>query len=371
MRALITTDTVGGVWTFTQELAGQLLSRGWSINLVNLGRAPSEPQQRWFEQTASQWSGQFSWAALDVPLEWMEENHRAWAEAAPALVRMAREFGAELLHSNQLCFGALPVNIPRIVTAHSDVLSWARACREAPLEDSPWLRRYLELVRPGLSQAHAIVTPTEWMANSLLEEFPLRKRPLVIPNGRTIPEPEDSSRKLQAIIAGRLWDEAKNVGMLREVRSPIPLLLAGDAHAGAGTTKVAPTGVTFLGSLASEELLQIFRESAMYLCTSRYEPFGLAPLEAALCGCAVLANDIPSLREVWRDGALYFHDADSLTALLNQLCNAPDELSAAQQRSLERARMFTGSRMAAGYEHLFQHWITHAEEARLCPTVSA
>lgn len=74
MRALITTDTVGGVWTFTQELAGQLLSRGWSINLVNLGRAPSEPQQRWFEQTASQWSGQFSWAALDVPLEWMEET---------------------------------------------------------------------------------------------------------------------------------------------------------------------------------------------------------------------------------------------------------------------------------------------------------
>lgn len=371
MRALITTDTVGGVWTFTHELAGQLLSRGWFIHLVSLGPALSDVQQRWFNRTASQWSGQFSWAALDVPLEWMEENDRAWDEAAPALVRMAQEFGAEVLHSNQFCFGALPVNIPRIVTAHSDVLSWARACREAPLEDSPWLRQYLELVRRGLSQAHAIIAPTEWMANSLLDDFPLQKRPLVIPNGRTFGPAECASRNLQAITAGRLWDEAKNVAMLGEVQSPVPLLIAGDAQGGSGTTKVAPTGVTFLGSLASEELLRIFSESAMYLCTSRYEPFGLAPLEAALCGCAVLANDIPSLREVWRDGAVYFHDADSLTALLNQVSKAPDELSAAQQRSLERARMFTGSRMAAGYEHLFRHWITHAEEARLCPAVSA
>lgn len=371
MRALITTDTVGGVWTFTQELAGQLLSRGWCIHLVSLGRAPSERQQRWFEQTASEWTGQFSWASLDVPLEWMGENDHAWDEAAPALVRMAQEFGAEVLHSNQMCFGALPVHIPRIVTAHSDVLSWARACREAPLEDSAWLRQYLTLVRAGLARADAIVAPTEWMANSLLNDFPLRKRPLVIPNGRTINPAESSHRKLQAITAGRLWDEAKNVGMLGDVQSPVPLLIAGDAQGVSGTTKVAPTGVTFLGSLASEELLRIFRESAMYLCTSRYEPFGLAPLEAALCGCAVLANDIPSLREVWRDGALYFHDADSLTALLNQLSEAPDELSAAQQRSLERGRRFTADRMAGGYDQLFQHWITHAEEARLCPAVSA
>ena len=54
-----------------------------------------------------------------------------------------------------------------------------------------------------------------------------------------------------------------------------------------------------LGPLAEEDLLALFQESAIYLCTSRYEPFGLAPLEAALCGCAVVANDIESLREVW------------------------------------------------------------------------
>ena len=371
MRVLITTDTVGGVWTFTQEIAEQLLSRGWCIHLVSLGRAPSAAQQRWFEKTADAWKTQFSWAALDAPLEWMQENDRAWREPAPALVRMAHEFGAEVLHSNQFCFGALPVNIPRIVTAHSDVLSWGRACRDAKLDDSPWLRRYVDLVQRGLSQAHVIVAPTRWMAKSLARDFSLPGSPAVIPNGRTIPQSVAGPRKLQALTAGRIWDEAKNVAMLAEVDSPIPLLVAGEVQNGPERAPSTLRDVTVLGSLASEELLRVFRESAMYICTSRYEPFGLAPLEAALCGCAVLANDIPSLREVWQDGALYFEHAASLTRLLHHLCEDPGELAAAQRRSLQRARTYTSGRMADGYEQLFQQWRFRSEEGAVCPAASA
>ena len=371
MRVLITTDTVGGVWTFTRDLAEQLLSRGWSVHLVSLGRLPSPAQQHWFEQTAHAWKTQFSWAALDAPLEWMDENERAWTATSPALTQMALEFSAELLHSNQFCFGALPVNIPRIVTAHSDVLSWARACRSSALEDSPWLSRYLELVRHGLSQASAVVAPTQWMADSFAGDFALSNPPLVIPNGRSIPEVPDSPRKMQAVTAGRLWDEAKNVSILANIDSPVPLLLAGDVQNGPAQIPDTLHGVTLLGSLASEELLRVFHESAMYICTSRYEPFGLAPLEAALCGCAVLANDIPSLREVWQDGAIYFRDEASLTDLLRRLRNQPSELAAARSRSLQRARTFTSERMAAAYDKLFRHWIAHSEEARICPAVSA
>ena len=47
MRILMTTDTVGGVWTFTAELARQLLSRGHAVALASFGREPSEEQQAW------------------------------------------------------------------------------------------------------------------------------------------------------------------------------------------------------------------------------------------------------------------------------------------------------------------------------------
>jgi glycosyltransferase involved in cell wall biosynthesis len=104
-----------------------------------------------------------------------------------------------------------------------------------------------------------------------------------------------------------------------------------------------------VGALPERDLLALFQESAIYICTSRYEPFGLAPLEAALCGCAILANSIESLREVWHDGALYFGDAASLSRLLDKLRSNSDLLKTAQARSLRRAQRFTRGRMVEGY----------------------
>ena len=41
MHVLITADTVGGVWTYTRELACGLLHRGHRVTLVSFGRIPS------------------------------------------------------------------------------------------------------------------------------------------------------------------------------------------------------------------------------------------------------------------------------------------------------------------------------------------
>jgi glycosyltransferase involved in cell wall biosynthesis len=95
-----------------------------------------------------------------------------------------------------------------------------------------------------------------------------------------------------------------------------------------------------------------------------YEPFGLAPLEAALCGCAVVANDIPSLREVWADSALYFQNRESLSCLLQKLSTDYDFLGQAQIRSQLRARHFTAQRMAAAYLGLFHSLLPNMETAR-------
>jgi glycogen(starch) synthase len=160
------------------------------------------------------WGARFHFRGTDTPLEWMQGNDRAYSEAAPLLLRLADEFDAELLHCNQFCFGALPVSIPRVVTAHSDVLSWAGSCRKSPLEESAWLRQYRSLVRDGLEQADTVIAPTRWMLDALSQNFRLPQQQLVIANGRTIGVPAQTARKLQAVTAGRLWDEAKNIGLL-------------------------------------------------------------------------------------------------------------------------------------------------------------
>jgi len=43
----------------------------------------------------------------------------------------------------------------------------------------------------------------------------------------------------------------------------------------------------------------------VFASAARYEPFGLAVLEAAQAGCALVLSDIPSFRELW-DGAAVF-----------------------------------------------------------------
>ena len=121
-----------------------------------------------------------------------------------------------------------------------------------------------------------------------------------------------------------------------------------------------------LGPLSEDEILSLFSTSCLYLATSIYEPFGLAPLEAALCGCGILANDIPSLREVWGDAAMYFTDAASLTALLLDLTAYPATLLHLRRRSLRRAHEFTRERMTDAYVNLYSELAKHQGKTSIC-----
>jgi glycosyltransferase involved in cell wall biosynthesis len=358
MRILMTTDTVGGVWSFTKELSSELLKNGCAVALVSLGRKPSDAQQAWADAQSGHWGARFRYGALDTPLEWMHENVRAFSEAAPVLMRIAHDFGAELLLSSQYCFGALECDIPRGVVAHSDVLSWAEACRPQGLGYSEWLDTYRDLVQDGLDHADAVIAPTLWMLDALGKNFKLPRERRVVANGRTLVAAEAATkRKMQAITAGRLWDEAKNLKMVETVDSPIPLLIAGEAEYESASFAIDGTDIRTLGTLSEDALLTLFSESTIYICTSRYEPFGLAPLEAALCGCAVLANDIPSLREVWGDAALYFSGPESLSSWLWRLSDHPWLLNEARQIAGSRAREFAAERMAARYLKLFRSMV--------------
>jgi glycosyltransferase involved in cell wall biosynthesis len=362
MRILITTDTIGGVWTFTRELATGLLEAGCEIVLVSVGPSTNKQQQQWADDMQRHWISHFKFIANDAPLEWMQGNESAYAKPAQFLVSSIEKSNIDVLHCNQFCFGALPADQPKVITAHSDVLSWARFCRANNFDDSDWLRRYRSLVRAGLAGADAIVAPTLWMLEALGESWELPQDRHVIPNGRSIRPVSQKLRKLQAITAGRLWDEAKNIGLLGEVSSPIPLLVAGDTSCDGASAPPALGAVRMLGSLAEDDLLTMFQESEIYICTSHYEPFGLAPLEAALCGCAILANDIASLREVWQDGALYFNDAVSLSELLRQLHGDRRLLERAKTRSSVRAQAYSREKMASSYLTLFRQVLRRHKE---------
>lgn len=103
-----------------------------------------------------------------------------------------------------------------------------------------------------------------------------------------------------------------------------------------------------LTEVDDEELPRLYAAARVVLVPSLAEGFGLPALEAAACGAAVLASDIPSHREVLGPAAVRFEpgDAGALGAALAELW--PDE---ARRRMLAkvgptRAREFEWERTA-------------------------
>jgi glycosyltransferase involved in cell wall biosynthesis len=120
-----------------------------------------------------------------------------------------------------------------------------------------------------------------------------------------------------------------------------------------------------LGPQSEAQLGDLLARASMYIATSRYEPFGLAPLEAALSGCALIANDIPTFREIWGSDAVYFDTNNSRALLLTiqELASNSKRRAECAERVFERARThFTSQRMAEDYLKLY-HSLGSAEVA--------
>ena len=116
--------------------------------------------------------------------------------------------------------------------------------------------------------------------------------------------------------------------------------------------------VHFTGELSQAQIAELLSQASVYIGTSCYEPFGLAPLEAALSGCALLLNDIPSFRELWGDAALYFkyNDATDLGQKLFYLKENPEIQNKYGQLAYKTAcEKFSTQRMLTEYEHLYQN----------------
>ena len=352
MRVLLTTDTIGGVWTYTKTLTEGLLERGHAVALVSFGGFPSAEQGSWATEKQNTPRNNFRYIPSNVPLEWMPGNSSVQESGAALLRQVASEFQPDLLHSNQFCFGSLDLHLPRLVVAHSDVLSWAAACAPEGLPASDWLERYVHLVQSGLDRAHCVVAPTGWMLHAAAAHFTLPSRQHIIANGRTLPELDlTAPRAKQAVSAGRMGDASKNLAALTQVQS-CPVLIAGSANDVAQTPDL-PSNIRLLGFLSETQLFDLFRRSRIYIAASLYEPFGLAPLEAALCGCVIVAHDLASFREVWGSAALYFHTLAELERHLDHLLHNDVFFTQAQARCLQQARTYSAETMTTKYITLY------------------
>jgi len=341
-------DTVGGVWTYGLELTKALASRGVAVVLAALGE-PLTPQQR----EAALASGAQRVYARDCALEWMRCPWGDVERSGDWLLKVAHETDADLVHLNGYAHAALPWHVPVVLGAHSDVLSWHKAVHGRPA--GPEWDDYRDAVAAGLRGADTVVAPTAAMLDALADGFAVTRASVVIPNARDPHAFGAMTKEAFVLTAGRVWDDAKNVTALDRVapRLPWPVLVAGDA---------GPGRARRLGRVPEPRLRSLLGRAAVFAEPARYEPFGLAALEAGLSGCALVLGDIPSLREVWGDAAAFVdpNDDDALERELLGLIADDRRLHDLGERARRRALEYSPDRLGADYLELYEHLL--AEE---------
>jgi glycogen synthase len=326
VHVLVTTDSLSGSWTYTRELVTGLVTRGVRVSLVSFGEIPLPDQTTWMDHLHG-----LDYRPTAFHLEWMQEAENDLPESSAFLAELVRELRPDVLHLNQFCYGNLPVDVPRVVMAHGDLITRTHAVHNRAPRPEGSLAWYRNTVLKGLAGADAVVAPSVWMLDRISACYCRPQRAEVIYPGRNPIFFNPYLNKDDCVLAvGRLVDASKQVFLLTQHPYSVPVCIVGAEHTvpmpripirADVKLDTEQMSVAIRGPQTEAQLRALYSRASIYAATARYEPLGMATLEAAFSRCAIVANDIPSFREIWGDAALYFrtNDAGSLADNIRRL----------------------------------------------------
>ncbi len=193
--------------------------------------------------------------------------------------------------------------------------------------DPRWFSRigrlYGHLASASALRAFGLLTPSEQIRRELIEGGFPATRVFTVRNaldddfGPAEPELVSSIRSRLALDGPYLvcvgWADprkdiataaAAHLEVVREI--PHTLVLVGGPHSNFGPVRIPEaSSLRRIGYLPNDQLRAILTGASALVFPSRYEGFGLPPVEALACGVPALVSDIPVLRESTAGSARY------------------------------------------------------------------
>jgi glycosyltransferase involved in cell wall biosynthesis len=333
-RVLMTVDAVGGVWRYAMDLATGLSRRGLTVTFACFGPPASRAQVAEAEAIGR-------CVHADAPLDWTAKSEQELGIVGRRIAAITREVSADLLHLNLPSQAAgLDLDLPTVVVSHSCIVTWFRAVRGiAPPKAWQWHEAHN---RRGLRAADVVLAPSRSHADMLERCYGGLPRLRVVSNA-VRPIEAAVQKEPFVLAAGRWWDDGKNAALLdtAAARARWPVRMAGPL-AGPNGEQSAIVHAEAMGEMSNQALRGLMGRAAIFASPSIYEPFGLAPLEAASAGAALVLADIPTFRELW-DGAALLAPPERMafSAALNQVAEDDALRQELGTRAAERAARFT------------------------------
>ena len=297
------------------------------------------------------------------------------ATACQAIARHLSRRNFDLYHEPN--YLPLPSDLPKVVTIHDLSVflypQWHPAKR---------IEEFGKGFRAMLGQAAHFITDAECVRRELLQTFdvPAEKVTCIHPGigERYRPELPDvvrqSLHKLGLepgyFLAVGAIEPRKNLllaiqaycALPTALRERHPLVLAGPWGWGWKEvreffeTEARHRGVRHLGYVPDDALPTLYQGAKALIYPSLYEGFGLPPLEMAACGGAVLAADIPPLRETLGSRALFVspHNAEGWRQLMYDACADDEMLEPYRRASRSIKEQFAWSAAAPKFREIYR-----------------
>jgi glycosyltransferase involved in cell wall biosynthesis len=349
----ITTCTADrtGIGYYTEHLVDGLLetlTSGDDLVLLS-NRAPAP-------ELAARWGGRIRLSGPSVRAAWMQIGAPTLLEAAGADVAVFPNYSVPLaspcptvavvhdlavLHMPEhstLQKRLLMEPMLHQVTRTAQVIATVSAASQRDIVERLGVPIERTAILPGA--AHPSCTPASADAVARARARYGLARPYVLTVGTLEPR-----KDLFTLL--RAWDRLRAAGETREL-----VVVGGRGWKDAALVRAleerANKGVRWLGYVALADLAALYTGADLFAFSPELEGFGLPLLEAMACGLAVVASDVPALREVGGEHARYVPVGDDagFAAAIAELLRDGERCKQLGTRGEERAKTFSWRRTA-------------------------
>ena len=206
------------------------------------------------------------------------------------------------------------------------------------------------LIGASLEKASRVACVSRTVADEAMRGFGVPPSKIeIVPNGVDELFSPEGEEEDYVLYAGTLEPRKGLPDLIDAWRSLSPrprLVLCGDEGWGSPVTRLP--GVEVTGYVSRERLRDLYRHARVFVYPSRYEGFGIPPLEAMACGAPVIATRTGAIPEYAEGAALLIApgDRDALRESLARVLRDSALRRELRARGPERAKLFSWDRGA-------------------------
>lgn len=274
-------------------------------------------------------------------------------------------------------------NIPYVLTVHGVYAD--EIDKKGALVDALTRKRFdrfigynllIEAEKVSASNAEIVVVPSEYSKNSLIEQYKIStKKIVVIPHGVNIEEFNalitciDSSfrHKTKILFVGRLTNRKGLIHLIRATESlsksyQIDVRIVGDGPEKKNLEiyciKRDIKFVKFLGHLPRKEVIREFLNCDIFCLPSLHEAFGIVLLEAMAAKRPIVATNVGGIPEVVENGEMGIlvppKDEKALEWAIEKLINDIDLRIKMGERGYEKSLSYTWEKSAQRLKQIYE-----------------